>query len=98
MLPVVSLAIPRPSLVEQAAETLRRALRNGTWVERMPGERELSRQLDISRPTLRAALEELRAEGWLKVMPGRQRVIVGGAGGGTAARSRNVGVLTPLPL
>jgi DNA-binding LacI/PurR family transcriptional regulator len=94
----VSLAIHRPSLVAQATETLRRALREGMWVGRMPGERDLSRQLAISRPTLRAALELLRAEGWLEVMPGRQRLIVGGAGAGEPVRSRNVGVLTPLPL
>jgi DNA-binding LacI/PurR family transcriptional regulator len=94
----VSLAIPRFSLVEQAAETLRQALREGIWVTRMPGERELSRQLDISRPTLRAALEVLRAEGWLEVMPGRQRLIVGGTRCGEPVRARNVGVLTPLPM
>ncbi|MDR3401517.1 MAG: GntR family transcriptional regulator [Chthoniobacter sp.] len=94
----MSLAIHRPSLVEQAAETLRRALREGVWVGRMPGERELSRQLNISRPTLRAALESLRTEGRLKVSPGRQRVIVKRATGGAPQRLRTVGVLTPLPL
>ncbi|MEI9895989.1 MAG: GntR family transcriptional regulator [Chthoniobacter sp.] len=94
----MSLAIPRPSLVEQAAETLRRALHEGIWVGRMPGERELSRQLNISRPTLRAALERLRVEGRLKVSPGRQRAIVSRADSGEPARSRTVGVLTPLPL
>lgn len=94
----MSLAIPRPSLVEQAVETLRRALREGMWVERMPGERELSRQLNVSRPTLRAALEMLRTEGWVKVTQGRQRVIVGRRGGAMTERLRTVGVLTPLPL
>jgi len=94
----VSLAISRPSLVEQAAETLRKALAEGVWVGRMPGERELSRQLNISRPTLRAALELLRAEGRLKVSPGRQRVIVNRAGDGAPLRLQTVGVLTPLPL
>lgn len=79
-------------------ETLRRALREGVWVERMPGERELSRQLNVSRPTLRAALEVLRMEGWVKVAQGRQRVIVGRASDGTTERLRTVGVLTPLPL
>jgi LacI family transcriptional regulator len=94
----MSLAIQRPSLVEQAAEALRRALGDGMWVGQLPGERELSRQLDISRPTLRAALDLLRAEGWLKVSPGCQRVIVGGSRGRVAGRSSTVGMLTPLPL
>ncbi len=40
-------ALHRPTLAEQAAESLRAALRDGLWVERMPGERELSRQLNI---------------------------------------------------
>ncbi len=94
----MSLAIPRPSLAEQAAETLRRALGEGMWVGQLPGERELSRQLDISRPTLRAALDLLRTEGWLKVSPGRQRVIVNRSRDRTTRRSLTVGMLTPLPL
>jgi LacI family transcriptional regulator len=91
-------ALHRPPLAEQAAEILRTALREGMWVERLPGERELSRQLNISRPTLRTALEQLRREGWLKTTPGRQRVIARRAGGKTSPRSQIVGLLTPLPL
>jgi LacI family transcriptional regulator len=58
----------------------------------------LSRQLNISRPTLRAALEVLRAEGRVKVAAGRQRVIVERPGGEGRRPLRTVGVLTPLPL
>ena len=64
----------------------------------MPGERELSRQLDISRPTLRLALERLRAEGWLKVTPGSQRWILPRGPRRVATQPQVVGVLTPLPL
>src|SRR6266478_1241596 len=89
----------RPSLAEQTAKILREALQKGLWRERMPGERELSRQLNVSRPTLRLALDQLRREGWLKSTPGRNRVIVGRAAGkGGAQRSRIVVLLTPLPL
>ncbi len=92
-------ALHRPSLAEQAAEVLRAALREGLWVERLPGERELSKQLNISRPTLRAALEQLRIEGWLKSARGQQRIIVRHTTATKAApRSRIVGLLTPLPL
>jgi DNA-binding LacI/PurR family transcriptional regulator len=98
MLPFMSLAIPRPSLVEQAAETLRGALQEGLWRDQMPGERNLSRQLNISRPTLRAALEVLRAEGWVKVLPGRQRAIVKRPVGFGPGRSQTIRVLTPLPM
>jgi len=91
-------ALHRPSLAEQAAEVLRAALRDGLWVDRIPGERELSKQLNISRPTLRAALEQLRLEGWLKNSPGQQRVIVRRANKKLSPRSQIVGLLTPLPL
>ncbi len=91
-------ALHRPSLAEQAAEVLRAALRDGLWVDRIPGERELSKQLNISRPTLRAALEQLRLEGWLKNSPGQQRVIVRRASKKLSPRSQIVGLLTPLPL
>lgn len=88
----------RPSLAEQTAITLRDALQQGLWRERMPGERELSRQLNVSRPTLRLALEQLRREGWLKNAPGRTRVIVRRAPAKGVQRSQVVGLLTPLPL
>lgn len=94
----MSLAIQRPSLVEQAADVLRKALQNRIWSDFLPGERELSRQLNISRPTLRAALEVLRSEGWIGVAPGRQRVILGRARQRRAKPMKTVGVLTPLPL
>ncbi len=94
----MSLAIHRSSLVEQAVETLRDALDEGTWVGRLPGERELSRQLNISRPTLRAALALLERDGLLKVARGRQRVIVGRRTGRALPKNRTVGLLTPLPL
>jgi DNA-binding LacI/PurR family transcriptional regulator len=92
------LAPHRPSLAEQTAETLRAALQQGLWLERMPGERELSRQLNVSRPTLRLALDQLRCQGWLKNVPGKSRVIVRQAGEKVASRSQVVGLLTPLPL
>jgi LacI family transcriptional regulator len=91
-------ALHRPTLAQQAAETLRTALREGMWVERLPGERALSKQLNISRPTLRTALEQLGQEGWLKSSPGRQRVIVRRAGSKVSPRAQIVGLLTPLPL
>jgi DNA-binding LacI/PurR family transcriptional regulator len=95
---LMHLAPHRLSLAQQTAETLREALRNGLWREHLPGERELSRQLNVSRPTLRLALDQLSREGWLKSVPGRARAIVRRATGKTTPRSQVVGLLTPLPL
>ncbi len=52
----------------------------------------------ISRPTLRAALDQLRREGWLKSSPGRQRIIARRSGSKASPRSQIVGLLTPLPV
>jgi DNA-binding LacI/PurR family transcriptional regulator len=63
--------LPRPTLVAHVAEMLRRGLAERRWGERLPGERRLSVQLGVSRPTLRKALAELRRAGWVKVEHGR---------------------------
>jgi hypothetical protein len=88
----------RASHAEQTAAVLREALQKGMWRERMPGERELSRQLNVSRPTLRLALDQLSREGLLKSVPGRTRVIVRAAATAKVQQSQVVGLLTPLPL
>lgn len=62
----------RQSLVTQTVESLREGLENGHWEGHLPGERELCEALQVSRRTLRAALEELQRHGWLAVS-GRQR-------------------------
>lgn len=54
------------SKVAQAAGMIRERLRNGTWQNRLPAERELASELLISRSTLRAACTILMEEGWLK--------------------------------
>lgn len=62
----------RRSLIDETARALRLAIARGTWVEFLPGERELSRRFQVSRPTLRAALEELSRDGEIERSP-RQR-------------------------
>ena len=66
---------PKPSLVQYAADALRDGIRKGEWVGRLPGERILSERLQISRPTLRQALDLLEREGLLRNEPGKRRVI-----------------------
>jgi LacI family transcriptional regulator len=89
--------LPRPSLSSQAATVLRAEIEAGAWGERLPGERLLAERLGVSRPTLRAALDSLAGEGWLKRRQGLPtRVLRGGST--TAERAAVVRVLTPVPL
>lgn len=53
----------RPSLAAETLAELRRRIEAGAFGERMPGERQLCEDLGVSRPTMRAALEELEREG-----------------------------------
>ncbi len=62
----------RTSVVEQAAAALRDAIRRGELRDPLPGGHQLSRQLGVSRPTLRVALRRLAAEGLLQVQQGRR--------------------------
>lgn len=63
----------RVSLVEQTASFLARQIMEGTWGvgDVLPGERELSEQLQVTRPTLREALIRLSGEGWLTIAHGK---------------------------
>jgi DNA-binding LacI/PurR family transcriptional regulator len=58
----VTSSIQRLSLAEQAIRVLREGLVQGRWTESLPGEMELSRELQISRGTLRRALDALAHE------------------------------------
>ena len=96
---------PRPelprrlSLVAETARALRQSIREGLWETQLPGERELCALLQVSRPTLRAALEELQREGRLEVSTRRRRLICYIASlpyHGT--RPRLIAVISPRPL
>jgi len=92
------LALPkRVSLVAQTALSLRTALAAGYWSERMPGERELCQILEVSRPTLCAALSDLQREGVLEVTARARRRIAARATTLQPA-SKIVAVLAPMPL
>lgn len=88
---------PRLSLASQAARVLREQLVHGVWKNQLPGERTLCARLGVSRPTVRAALELLRREGWLEVSQGRATRILQKENA-SAALASNVALLTPIPL
>lgn len=62
----------RLSLVTQTVDSICEGIQSGHWQKYLPGERELCEHLQVSRRTLRPALDELQRKGWLEVN-GRQR-------------------------
>ena len=88
----------RPSLIEYTAQIIREALSAREWIEQMPGERELSQQLHVSRPTLRAALALLERDGLLLRQPGRRRGIVKPARLPVRKSPKVIGLLAPGPF
>lgn len=62
----------RSSLVAETVKIMRQAVEAGQWQDHLPGERSLCAQWQISRPTLRAAMEVLRGEGLIEVAHGRR--------------------------
>lgn len=92
-----TLQIPRRhSLVTETAASLRENIEAGHWQEELPGERELCEMLQVSRRTLRAALDELQRQGVLEVR-GRQRRRIRERKPATrrAEARRVIGILTP---
>ena len=65
----------RVSLVTQTAQSLRESMLAGHWHGHLPGERELCARLQVSRHTLRAALQMLQREGSLEVADRQRRRI-----------------------
>lgn len=66
----------RITLVMQAVDALRRGVETREWLKRLPPEQFLADQLQISRSTLRAAMQVLIQEGLLRTSKGRRAEIV----------------------
>jgi LacI family transcriptional regulator len=88
----------RNSLVEQVTDLLRCDLRSGRWPDQLPGEHQLSDQLQVSRSTLRAALQVLHKEGLLLGGRGRRRTVSRSTGSGPPVGSATIGAIMPVPL
>jgi hypothetical protein len=88
----------RASLSDQAAEALREAVRRRVWGYVLPGEHELARQLGISRPSVRAALSRLAADGLIEISKGRRTRLLRQPRHPPSRTAPAVCVITPAPL
>ena len=82
-----------PSLITHTVELLRDSIGRGAWGKQLPGERELSAALQVSRPTLRVALAILEREGKITVRQGQHRRVVETNPKGRKRSTSNVVVL-----
>lgn len=97
----MTISIPqRSSLVAETIRVLREAIAAGRWTEELPGERRLCEEWHISRPTLRAALNALSAEGVITISQGKPTRVSQQAGPSIKAppQTLTVGLLSPDPL
>lgn len=91
--------IPRRySLATQAAASIRADIQSGHWTGSLPSERNLCQLLQISRPTLRAAVAILRHEGLLEVRLRRRSLILPSGISGQTSDPGLVVLLTSKPL
>ena len=88
----------RVSLAGLTAQSLRDSMQAGHWQGHLPGERELCARLQVSRSTLRSALDELQRDGLLEVTQRRRRRIKSAQTHAMPAPSRVIAILSSRPL
>lgn len=94
----MSLLPKRPSLVDEVADVIREGVRARRWVDHLPGERSLCRQLGVSRRTLQKAFQLLERDRLFGPGRGRRRLIVAMPGrGSTGDLPPVLGVVSGVP-
>ena len=84
-------------LYRQIAEQLRTLITAGEWAvgSRLPAERDLARQLGVSRPSVREALIAMEVEGWVEVRTGSGVYVLDRAGQGNNKIAKDTAKLSP---
>ncbi len=88
----------RFSLSTQAAAAVRKAIEEGIWQDFLPSERRLCDLLQVSRPTIRTALQSLAQERRIEINQGRRNRILARAAKPLSSKSRLVILVTHQPL
>lgn len=87
----------RTTLSAQAAAAIRTGIEEGRWNDHLPGERRLCEFFQVSRPTIRIALQTLAREGLVDIRHGRRNRLIKKSPRAARAKNRLVGLVTPLP-
>lgn len=90
--------IPQRTVAAQVATQLETEIRRGDWQEWLPNERELCQRLQVSRSTLRVALDHLRRAGLTAAEHGIGHRIVATGLQPKHARKPSVALLSPESL
>lgn len=88
----------RVSLCSQAASTIRDGIANGSWEGHLPSERRLCEMLQVSRPTIRTALQILAKDGLLEIRQGRCNRILTPRNGSRKKQNQLVGLIMQEPI
>lgn len=93
------IAVSRVSLATSTRQRLREEIQMGRWGDTLPSERKLAELLQVSRPTLRVALQELEEEGLLEKLKRSRRVQLQTVQGvKTTERSGRIVLLSPVRM
>ncbi|MBI4621891.1 MAG: GntR family transcriptional regulator [Verrucomicrobia bacterium] len=87
----------RTTLSAQAAASIRKAIGQGRWSEYLPSERQLCEHFQVSRPTIRTALQVLAREDLIEIRHGRRNRLLQTPPRSALAQNRLVGLVTPEP-
>ena len=88
----------RQSLAAQSAAAIRKAVTEGVWQESLPSERRLCELFQVSRPTVRTALQLLAKEGLIEIHQGRRNRLIGQNPRPSTNASRLVVLVSHTPI